>query len=233
MALFSRRIPYDRKRLLKEADALREGRRWRRALRRYRQILAAEPRNAELHLRVAPLLARAGRRFEAWESFRVAAETLAREGDEASLLHLHQEAVKALPRCFEAWRELARVELRQQRPDQACRFLLAGSRRMRGRRRRGEAIVLLRDAREIDPWHVGVVVELSRLLAKQGDSAEALFLLDHLDSRVEGAELRAVRARTWRIEPSLLHTWRWLRASSGARRSDARPRGAGPARRAA
>lgn len=233
MALFSRRIPYDRKRLLKEADALREGRRWRRALRLYRQILAAEPRNAELHFRVAPLLARAGRRCEAWESFRVAAETLAREGDEASLLPLHQQAVKALPRSFEAWRELARLELRRQRPDQACRILLDGSRRMRRRSRRGEAIVLLRDAREIEPWHPAVVLELSRLLAKQGDSAEALFLLDHLDSRVQGTELRAVRARAWRIEPSLRHTWRWLRASSGARRADAKSLGAGPARRAA
>jgi len=222
MALFSRRIPYDRKRLLKEADALREGRRWRRALRLYRQILAAEPRNAEIHFRVAPLLARAGRRIEAWESFRVAAETLAREGDEARLVPLHQQAVKALPRCFEAWRELARIELRQQRPEQAGRVLLEGSRRMRGRHGRGEAIVLLRDAREIEAWHPPVVLELCRLLARQGDTAEALFLLDHLDSRVGGKELRAVRARAWRIEPSLRHSWRWLRAGSDARQSGGR-----------
>jgi thioredoxin-like negative regulator of GroEL len=163
----------------------------------------------------------------------VAAETLSREADEARLLTLHQQAVKALPRCFEAWRELARIEVRRQRPDQACRVLLEGSRRMRGRSRRGAAIVLLRDAREIEPWHPAVGLELSRLLARQGDSAEALFVLDHLDSGVEGTKLRAVRARAWRIEPSLRHTWRWLRAIRGARGGQTKNLGAGTARRAA
>lgn len=232
MPLFSRRIPYDRRRLLKEADSLREGRRWRRALRLYRQILAAEPRNAEIHFRAAPLMARAGQRVEAWESFRVAAEALAREGDEASLIPLHQQAAKALPRCFEAWRELGRAELRRQRPEQACRVLLDGARRMRRGDGRGQAIVLLRDAREIEPWHPDVVLELSRLLAREGQAAEALFLLDHLDDRVEGEELRAVRARTWRIEPSLRHTWRWLRASRDGGRGGGKSLVAGRARRA-
>jgi len=67
--LFSRRIAYDRRRLVEQADGLREGLRWRRALKLYRQVLAAEPRNAEIHFRVAPLLARRGRPFDAWHDY--------------------------------------------------------------------------------------------------------------------------------------------------------------------
>ena len=210
MPLFSRRIPYDRKLLLKEADGLREGRRWRRALKLYRQILAAEPRNAEIHFRVAPLLARSGRSAEAWESFRLAAEGLS--GNEEGLFTLHQQAVQALPRSFEACRALAKAYLRRQKPDRALQTLRSGSHRLRSRRTRGEAIVLLRDARELDAWNPPVVLALCRQLAKDGQSSEALFLLDHLDEKVPIEEQRAVRALAWRIEPSLRHTWRWLRA---------------------
>jgi len=215
MSLFSRRIPYDRKRLLDLADSLREGRRWRKALRLYRQILAAEPRNAGIHFRVAPLLARAGKQAEALESFRIAGEALEQAGEEAKVVSIRQQALKALPRSFEACRALARTEISRQRPEQALRLLVQGAHRLRRRKTRGEAIVLLRDAREIEAWNASVVIELARLLAKEGQAAEALFLLDHLDDRAEGDELAAVRRLTWRIEPSLRHTWRWLRSRSG------------------
>ena len=61
MPLFSRTIPYDRKRLIERAAELESGWRWRRALALYRQVLAAEPHDPDLHSRVAPLMARTGR----------------------------------------------------------------------------------------------------------------------------------------------------------------------------
>ncbi len=221
MPLFSRRVPFERKRLLEQAGALARGWRWRKALRLYRQLLCAEPRNPEIHLRIAPLLARAGRRVEAWESFRLAAEACERSGKEAELLAIHQQAVKSLPDECQAIRALARCELKRQNPDRALQVLVVGSRRLRRRRTRGDAIVLLGDAREIEPWNPGVVIALGRLLARSGDSAAALFLLDQLDDRVQGRERSAVRALLWRIEPSLVHTWRWLRARSESRRANA------------
>lgn len=215
MALFSRRIAYDRKRILDEADRLRGGWRWRRALELYRQILAAEPHDAEIHFRAAPLLARSGRPFEAWQSFRTAAARL--KDDRAGRLALHRKAVAALPKSFEACRALARAELRDRQPDRACQTLLEGSRRLRRRRSRGEAIVLLRDAREIDAWRPEIVLSLCRLLARDGQPAEALFLLDQLDERVADADRLRARALVWRIEPSLRHSWRWLRARREAK----------------
>jgi len=208
--LFSRRIAYDRRRLVEQADGLREGLRWRRALKLYRQVLAAEPRNAEIHFRVAPLLARRGRPFDAWQSFQSAAAGL--NGDETSRIALYHQAVQALPLSFEACTALARAELRGGHPDRARRTLVEGSRRLRRRRRRSEAIALLREAREIDADCAETALELGRLLARDGRAAEALFLLDRLDERAGAADRRRVRALIWRIEPSLRHSWRWLRA---------------------
>lgn len=234
MPILSRRIPYDRKRMLARAAALEGGWRWRRALVLYRQILAAEPHNGELHARAAPLLARSGRCDEAWESFRQAAEACETAGDEASAYALRQTAVRVLPRHLEACRALARAELRQQRRGEALRALHAASRRMgRGRAGRGAAIVLLRDARAIEPWHPEIVLALSRRLVRDGQRAEALYLLDHLDDRVDAERRCAVRGLTWRIEPSLRHSWRWLGAVLARRReaADGAPGSSGSARR--
>ncbi len=226
MSFLSRRIPYDRKRLLERASARADTWRWRSALAHYRQILAVEPECADLHARVAPLLARSGRGAEAWESYCIAANGFSRKGDAASERTLLAEAVRVLPRCAEAWRALARAELARNRASDAVRALAMGSRRLTGtgalRRfwprsaQRGEAIILLRDARAIEAWNPGVVMTLARLLAQDGLPAEALFLLDHLDQRVSDSERSAVRALTFRIEPSLRHAWRLLRSGSAS-----------------
>ena len=218
MSLFSRRIPYDRKKLIDRAAALERGWRWRKALAIYRQVLAAEPHSAELHARVAPLLARTGRRIEAWESFKIAIDARLRGGDDASARTLQQQAVRLLPDCPEPVRALAKAELARQRGHEAIRLLVDGSRRMSRLRSRGAAILLLRDARTIEPWNAGVVLSLCRQLARDGQPAEALFLLDHLEQRSQGDQLRAVRALQWRIEPSLRHSWRWLGAVREQRR---------------
>ncbi len=219
MSLFSRRIPYDRKRLLERASALASGWRWRRALALYRQVLAAEPHQAEIHGRVAPLLARSGRDFEAWESFRIAVEACLREGDDASARTLEQQAVRAMPRSPEAWRALARTELSRGRPQEAVRLLVEGSQRLARRRTRGAAIILLRDAREIDRWSPAVVLPLCRLLSRDGQAGEALFLLDHLEQKATGDAVYRAHALAFRIDPSLRHAWRYLRSALERRRS--------------
>lgn len=226
MPFLSRRIAYDRKRLIERAAALERGWRWRTALAIYRQVLAAEPHGAELHARVAPLLARSGRRIEAWESYRIAIEAFVRNGDDGSARTLQQQAMRLLPDCPEPVRVFAQAELARGRGPEAMRLLVKGAARMARLRSRGAAIVLLRDARAIEPWNARVVMPLCRQLARDGQPAEALFLLDHLEQRSVGAELCAVRALLWRIEPSLRHSWRWLRAVLANRRASpaAKPR---------
>lgn len=215
MPLFSRKIPYDRKRLLEQAELATSKKRWRRAVAHYRQILAAEPRSYEIHYRIAPLLARRGRRFDAWESFRIAAEAPEIADDPRRTAALYASAVKALPRCVDAWRELSRAKLRCQESDAALATLLEGRKHFRKRRSACKAIVLLRDALELAPWQSEIVLDLTRQLFRSGQSAEALFLLEELDRRSRGGEeRREIRRLVWRIDPTLGNTWRWLRSDS-------------------
>lgn len=225
MSLFSRKIPYDRKRLLKAAEAAAKRRRFRRAVVFYRLILAAERRNPEIHARVAPLLARVGRRFEAWESFQIAAAAPEVADDPQRRAALFARAVAALPKNVEAWRALARAQQRCQEPDAAIATLRKGRRHFQRKRLVFEAIVLLRDALELEPMRADLVLDLSRQLARSGQSSEALFLLEALDSKVQGEIRVATRRLIWRIDPTFGNTWRWLTAPS----EDSR--GIGPSRR--
>jgi len=215
----SRRIPYDRKRMLERASVLESGWRWRKALALYRQILAAEPGCVEIHARAAPLLARSRRTFESWESFQIAIAALRESGDVVKERKTLRAAVRALPTCVEACRALACIERARDRSAAALRTLHRGSARLSRRGKRGEAIVLLRDAREIELWNPDVVLALCRLLKRDGQCAEALYLLDQLEERVTDEDRCAVRFLEWRIEPSLRHTWRWIRAARGRQRS--------------
>ena len=231
VSILSRRIPYDRKRLLGKAAALESGWRWRRALTLYMQVLAAEPRCAEVHGRVAPLLARSKRMNESWASYQIVIEANRETAEAIDSRKLLRSAVRALPYCAEASRELARVERELGRADASLRILEKGSRRLARRGRRGEAILLLRDAREIESWNPNVVIALGRLLIRDGRKSEALYFLDHLDEKVSSDHTRTVRFLIWRIEPSLRHTWRWLTAPRAPRPAKSATRSKGKAGR--
>ena len=217
-----RRPEYDRKWLLAEAENARARGRRRRAISFYRRILAAEPHNPELHARVAPLLAATGKRFDAWQSYRQAADAHLKNQSRDEALALYREATKMLPRQFEAWQWVAKLELARGRNNAALSALLEGRSRFRSRRRRPEAIVLLREAKSIDASRIDIVLDLARLLRRSGQSPEAQWILAQLGERMSGRDLRIVRGAQWRIEPSLKHSWNWLRAAFASQRSSDR-----------
>jgi len=100
--LIRRRTDYDRKWLLAEAEKARIRGRRRRAISLYRRILAAEPHDPTLHARVAPLLAAAGKRFDAWQSYRQAAQVHLKNQNKEESLALYRDATKTLPMQIEA-----------------------------------------------------------------------------------------------------------------------------------
>jgi tetratricopeptide (TPR) repeat protein len=219
LSLFARRTSYDRKRILEEAERMRAKGRSRRAIALYRRVLAAEPRNIDLHYKIAPLLAKTGQRFDAWRSFQQAASACASNGQNDKALSIYREAARLLRHQFEAWMAVARLELRLGDKRRARESLLEGRRQMKGRGRRAEAIALLRAAREMEAWHPDTVLALAALLGKSRQGDEARWLLDELAERVQGRALARVRARQWRMEPSLRHSWYWIRDALRARRS--------------
>src|SRR5262249_18595387 len=89
---------YDRSRLIEAAARAVATRRLARAIALYRWVLAFEPTNAEIHLKLAPLLARRRSRFDAWKSYQAAARACASQGHADRALAIYRQAATALPR---------------------------------------------------------------------------------------------------------------------------------------
>lgn len=210
MGLLGPKSTYDRGKILAAANRARARNRRKTAIALYRWLLAVEPGNAEIHERIAPMLARSGQAFDAWTSFRRAGRALTQEGHVEKALGIYREAVQCLPRQIEAWLAIAKLEQQRSRPANAKAALLEARKQFRGRRHRAEAIYLLRQVRAIEPWHAPTVLDLASLLAKTNQHHEAGMLLKELAERCKGRELRRIRAAQLRLRPSLLHTLQWL-----------------------
>jgi tetratricopeptide (TPR) repeat protein len=204
---------YDRSRLLEEAARAAAGKRNARAIALYRWVLAIEPHNADIHLRLAPLLARRRQRFDAWQSYQRAARASLRHGRPDRALAIYRQAAASLPHEVQVWQEIARLQHRAGRTHAAVETLLEGGRALRRARLRAHAIHLLRLARELEPWDFESVHELARLLARSQQREEARILLRELSRRCGGSRLRQVRAQQLRLSPTPGHLLRWVSAA--------------------
>jgi thioredoxin-like negative regulator of GroEL len=211
-------LRYDRRRLLTEANRARNRGRDRRAISLYRRILLEEPRNVEVALRVAPLLAARGETFEAWQLFRSAATEMRRERRYEACLGALRDACRFVPYEYDAWRMRAEIELKLDREETAYDTLLEGRRHFTRPQALAQAIALLTRARAIEPWDPDVALDLARLYTRTGQAEVALELLASLARHVSGRELRQVRALQLRTTLSFQHAWLWLQALLGERR---------------
>ena len=204
---------YDRTKVLRDASRAQAKGRIKKAIALYRQILMVESNNAELHAKVAPLLARTGQYFDAWRSFRTAARNLVRIDRLDHALGTYREALRYLPHEIDAWLAVADIEVKLGRGRDAVKTLRQGRRHFRARHLRPQAICLLRSARTIDPLNGETVIDLARLLAKAKQRDEAELILNELASRSRGRLLRRIRAVQWRMTRTLENTWLWMRAA--------------------
>ncbi|HEX5065856.1 MAG TPA: hypothetical protein VFY49_07065, partial [Myxococcota bacterium] len=187
----------------------------------YRSVLAVERNNAELHAKLAPLLAETGQSFDAWQSYRTVAHAALRDGREDRALGVYREATQLLPREIEAWQGVARILCKRGEEAEAVEVLVEGSRQFRSPFLRPQAIHMLRRARSIEPWNAVVVLELAEHLGRADQREEARLLLSELAQRTSGAALRRVRFAELRIDPSFSRAVRWLRAGRTPESADA------------
>jgi tetratricopeptide (TPR) repeat protein len=213
MGLFTRTDAYDRARILADAARAEQKKRRRKAIALYRRVLAFEPENADLHARLAPLLAQTGQTFDALQSYRHAAEGCLRSGRGERAVAVYREAARRLPGELEVWRALGDLLHAQDRDPEAILALLEGRRQFRSRELRPQAIFLLRRVRQIDAAHVDAVLDLAHQLARSRQVDESSLLLQGLAGRAKGRNLRRIRAAQFRIEPTPSRAWRWLRAA--------------------
>lgn len=200
--------------LLAEAHRSRNRGRDRRAISLYKRILLEDPHNADVALRLAPMLARRGEGFEAWQIYRLVARDFAKAKQYAECLTVYREACRFVPWEFEAWRLCAELQLKMGREEAAFETLVDGRNHFRDVNGRAQAIQLLCRARAIEPWEPHVVLDLARLYARSDQADVSLELLSCLALRVRGALLRRVRALQWRITLDPRYAFLWLRALS-------------------
>jgi len=198
--------------LLTEAHRARNRGRQRTAIRLYRRVLVENPRNLEVALRVAPMLAYAGEPFEAWQLYRRVALEYLRAKNYTECLAVYRDACRFVPFEFEAWRLCAELQLRMNRPDGAFETLVDGRMNFGGPQSRAQAIALLTRAREIEPWDDDLLLDLATLYKGNGQGDLALELLSTLSCRVSGSMLRRVRLLQLRLTLSFRFIYLWLRA---------------------
>lgn len=222
MALFGESAGCEKRLLVAQAQRARRGGRRRRAIALYQRALALEPDDLEVALALAPLLAWEGRHFESWSLFRHAGKSLLRSGRLEWCLSVFKDATRCLPFEFEAWRICAELEQKLRRPEDARETLLEGRQHFRSPALRGQAVALLKLARELDPWHPEIVIDLAQLTGQNEQEDDALDLLRHLALRCGARDVRRIRAAqlrmTWSVRFALLWwtaLWQELRGNSG------------------
>jgi tetratricopeptide (TPR) repeat protein len=217
MGWWGRSKPYDRNRLLAEAARARTKGKAKKALALLETVLRHEPSNAELHRRVAPLLAGVDRTADAWTSYRIAVASLVKAGFVDQAVGVLREAAGNLSRERAVWEGLADAEQQRGRPIDAHKALLDGRTRFRSRRDRPDAIKLLLRARKLAPSHFEANFDLAGLLGRTGARAPAARILAELAVRARGSELRRTRRRQLALAPTPGAFWRFLRSLAGRR----------------
>jgi len=200
--------------LLTQAHRARNKGREREAIRLYRRILVENPRNTEVALRVAPMLAWVGESFEAWQLYRRVALEHARSKKYNECLAVYREACRYVPFEFDAWRLCAELQIKMKRLDGAFETLIDGRMHFGGPQSRAQAIALLTRAREIEPWDDDLLFDLATLYAANDQADLALEMLSTLSCRVTGAMLRRVRFLQLRLTLSFRFVYLWLRTFS-------------------
>jgi tetratricopeptide (TPR) repeat protein len=217
MGWLSRKRPYDRSRLLDRAAKAAGRRRHKRAISLYREVLAVDPNDLQVHRKIAPLLGRTRQNADAWVSYQRAAGQLAKRGFVDQAIGLYREASTYLAREHRLWLELSDLEVKRGRPIDAVNALLDGSRRFRSRSARGDALTLLQRARKLQPNAFEPNYQLALVLTSIGARDRALRILHELAPRARGRQLLRLRGRLFFLSPTPAAAWRWLAAAVAGR----------------
>jgi tetratricopeptide (TPR) repeat protein len=201
---------YDRRRVLEKASRARQRGRRKKAIELYKEVLADEPENHELHRKLAPLLAETRRREEALDHFGRAAKGLAARGFSDKAIGLCREALTYYPTDVRIWEAIADLHLGRQCRADPVAALGEGRRHMRGRRLRGNAIRLLKRSCVLEPDAVDPQIDLATLLARSRKRGEAISILDRLAGCSRGRDRRRALASRLRIAPTPLGFFRWV-----------------------
>jgi len=202
----------NRSEVLAAADKLRVKGKYARAVEEYRKALQLDPADADVLAKIAPLLAKLGKRDEALHDFRAAADSYVERGFVDRAVSVYTQAATAYPKEASLWETLGQLHQERGRRADGIKALLAGAAHCKGKEGRPAALKLLRQALEYDSLHIDATVALARLLKADGQRAAARTLLDELSGGIRGPARKRLLAARFKLFPGPASLFHWLRA---------------------
>ena len=209
-AAMFRRKPYNRMATLAAADQARSRGRVRKAISGYRKVLEHEPKNHQVHARLAPLLAKVRRWEDSRKSFDAAGDGYLAAGFADKAVAVWTMAAQQFPEDPRYWERIANEQVKRGCKADAVRTLLQGRSQLRSGFHRPFAIQFLEQVLVLDPLHFDAGLDLVRLLRIEGQKPKAQKLLSDLSREATGRRLRRIRAAQFRLSPSLRTFFAWV-----------------------
>lgn len=214
MKLSGATASYDRGEILRMAEKYRSQRRIRKAIREYEKILSVDPRDIDIHMKIAPLYIRAGRKDQAKESLRQVIAWYEKRGFADKAIATLRLALTVDRRDLAAHLNLADLYLGKAHAGDARKVLDAARKTFRGKRFLKEAVAVEEKILSLAPDDFRSQVSLVRLLWRTGKRRETLERLRRMEEQwAWRGNKRYWRKTRWllcRLAPSLSTCWDYL-----------------------
>jgi tetratricopeptide (TPR) repeat protein len=201
---------FDKKSAVAQAAEARGKGDRKKAIALYRDVLAHDPSDHEVHGRLAQLLAESGDLAQAAASFRLGADGYHKVGFTDRAIALLKQAVEHVPDDVDAWLSIASFNVERERKKEADK-VLADARTRFVRKRDLAAASRLLDARlKLDGKNVAVAIDRARVAKRMGQRGFGVLLLEDVLSLVDQRERRRLRRALFSLQPTPASLWRFL-----------------------
>jgi tetratricopeptide (TPR) repeat protein len=176
-------ISYDRGEILSKAEKYRSQGRLRKAIREYEKILSVDRRDIDVHMKIAPLYIRVGRKEQAKDSLRQAVAWYEKKGFLEKAIATLRLALTVDRYNLSAYLHLAEIYLSKDHASDARNVLDAARKVFRGKKYLKEALAVEEKILSLFPDDFPTQVSLVRLLWKTGKKRETLERLRRMEEQ--------------------------------------------------
>jgi tetratricopeptide (TPR) repeat protein len=205
---------YDRGEILRKAEKYRSQRRIRKAIREYEKILSADPQDIDVHIRIAPVYIRVGRKDQAKTSLRQVIAWYEKMGFTEKAIATLRLALKVDHRDLTTNLNLVDLYLGKNHAVEARNILDRARKAFRGKRFLKESLAVEEKILGLAPDDFRAQVSLVRLLWRTGKRREALERIRRLEEqwarKGNKRYWRKARRLSWLLAPSLSTSWAYF-----------------------
>jgi tetratricopeptide (TPR) repeat protein len=214
MRLLGATDSYDRGNILRVAEKYRSQGKIRKTIREYEKILHVDQRDIDVHIKIAPLYIKAGRKDEAKNSLRQAITWYEKQGFVEKAIAMLRLALTVDRRNLAAYLHLAELYLRKDHTGQARIVLDTARKEFRGRWYLKEALAVEEKILNLAPGDFPTQISLVRLLWKTGKRRETLDRIRIMEEQWARSgnkrNWRKTRLLICRFDPSFSSGWRFF-----------------------